>query len=532
MLRIPRFCSLFRLCPLLLFLLIALSGCAVKKQTEDVGKYYGDEDEVMTLYTPRDDGVPLSPDELYAFKTVSDLDRNLSEEDARIVELHFKFFVHERRGTFERFMVRSSRFLPHIKKVFTDRGIPEDIAYLCMVESGGNPNARSHAGAVGLWQFIPGTGRRYGLIQNAWIDERRDPYKATYAASDYLLKLYGDFGDWHLAVAAYNAGEGKIGRAVRGTGAKDFFELCRLDGCLEERARLKDETRDYVPRLIAFAKIMRNLDRLGFNKPDPDLAWNLSPLPVPPGTNLTALAGRLDLSWEEFSGMNPAFRRASSPPNMQSTAYVPPGRLTDAVNFTASREARAAPEGRDYTINKGDTLASIAKRHKVSATALREANGFDRLPSIGTVIIVPGKGPSPAREGEEASGVTHYTVRQGDTPFAIALKFGITLDALCEANNLNRAKPVLKVGQKLSVQGARASGGASPSGPGVRPSPASASSGAAALTTTRNVTVQAGDTLFSIAAKNGTSVSVLQKANKLGSSTTLKVGQKLIIPVQ
>jgi membrane-bound lytic murein transglycosylase D len=463
------------------------------------------------------------------------------------VELHFKFFMHERRGTFERFMIRSSRFLPHIKKVFTDRGIPEEIAYLCMVESGGNPNARSHAGAVGLWQFIPGTGRRYGLIQNAWIDERRDPYKATYAASDYLLKLYGDFGDWHLAVAAYNAGEGKIGRAVRGTGAKDFFELCRLDGCLEERARLKEETRDYVPRLIAFAKIMRNLDRLGFSKPTPDMAWNLSPLTVPPGTNLTALATHTGLNWEEFSGMNPAFRRTSSPPNMQSTAYVPPGRLTDAVNFTASREARAAPDGRDYTINKGDTLASIAKRHKASVAAIREANGFDQLPSIGTVIIVPGRGPSPARAEEGApggnsaarSGVTHYTVQRGDTPFAIALKFGITIDALCEANNLNRAKPVIKVGQKLSVQGTRASGKTSPSGPGVRPSPASApsaaptaSSGTAAQTATRSVSVQAGDTLFSIAAQNGISVSALQKANKLGSGTTLKVGQKLLIPAK
>jgi membrane-bound lytic murein transglycosylase D len=517
MFRIFRFCSL-------LLLLVALSGCAVKKaEIEDADKYYGDDDEVMAVYTPRDDGLPLSPDELYAFKTVSDLDRNLSEEDARIVELHFKFFMHERRGTFARFMIRSSRFLPHVKKVFTDRGIPEEIAYLCMVESGGNPNARSHAGAVGLWQFIPGTGRRYGLIQNAWIDERRDPYKATYAASDYLLKLYGDFGDWHLAMAAYNAGEGKIGRAVRGTGAKDFFELCRLDDCLEERARLREETRDYVPRLIAFAKIMRNLDRLNFNRPTPDMAWDLSPLTVPPGINLTALAGRLDLSWEEFSGMNPAFRRTSSPPNMQSTAYVPPGKLADAVDFVASREARAAPGDRDYTIRKGDTLASIAKRHKVGVAAIKEANGFDRLPSIGTVIIVPGKGPSPARAEKASpgggSGVTHYTVQRGDTPYGIALKFGITLDALCEANNLNRAKPMIKIGQRLSVQGARTSGG-------------TPSSGSGALTATRSVTVQAGDTLFGIAAKNGISVSALQKANKLGSRTTLTVGQKLIIPVQ
>jgi membrane-bound lytic murein transglycosylase D len=529
MFQISRFCSLFRLCPLLLLLFVALSGCAVKKPV-DTSKYYPDEDELMISYTPRDDGLPLTPDELHAFKTVSVFDRNLSEEDARVVELHFKFFVHERRALFERFLARSSRFLPYVKKYFADRGIPEELVYVFMIESGGNPNARSHAGAVGLWQFMPRTGRHYRLFQSAWIDERRDPYKATSAAADYLLKLYNDFGDWHLVAAAYNAGEGKIGRAMSGTGARDFFELCRLNDNLDYKAQLRDETRDYVPRLIAVAKIMRNLDRLGFSQPDPDMAWDLVPLTVPPGTNLTALARRLDLSWEEFSGMNPAFRRSSSPSNMPSTAYVPPDRLTAAVDFADSREARAVPDGRDYTIAKGDTLASIAKRHKVTVAAIREANGFDQLPSIGTVIIVPGKGPSPARAGEEASGVTHYTVQKGDTPMGIAIKFGITLDALCKANNLNRAKPVIKVGQKLSIQGARASGGTSPSGSGVRSSPAPASSGAAAQTATRSVTVQAGDTLFGIAAKNKTSVSALQKANKLGNNTKLKIGQKLVIP--
>ena len=179
----------------LLPLVFCLAGCGAKK-FDDPAKYRTDLEEMMPMYTPRDDGVPLSPDELYAFKTVSDFDRNLSEEEARIVELHFKFFVHQHRAMFERFLERSSRFMPYIRATFSARGIPADIAYLCMVESGGNPNARSPAGASGIWQFMPITGRKFGLTQNALVDERRDPYKATYAASDYLLKLYSDFGDW------------------------------------------------------------------------------------------------------------------------------------------------------------------------------------------------------------------------------------------------------------------------------------------------------------------------------------------------
>lgn len=508
----------------LVFSAVALSGCAAK-QIEDPGKYQGDTDEMMTMYTPRDDGLPLTAAELRAFKTVSDLDRYLSEEDARIVELHFKFFVHQRRGTFERFVARSSRFLPHIKKTFTDRGIPADIAFLCMVESGGNPNARSPAGAAGLWQFIPATGRKYGLIQNAWIDERRDPYKATYAASDYLLKLYGDFGNWHLAVAAYNAGEGKIGRAVNGTGARDFFELCRLDGCLEERARLKEETRDYVPRLIAVAKIMRNLSRLGFSEPTPAMAWDLKPLTVPPGTNLTALANRLGLSWEEFSGMNPAFRRASSPPNMESTAYVPPEKLADAVNFVASREARSSVEGRDYTVRKGDTLTSIAKRHKVSVSALKEANGFDRLPPVGSVIIVPGKGPSPAGGGISGS---NYTVRPGDTLSGLARQWGVGVSAIRIENGMGPNETTLRPGQRMRIPGAA---------PAPRPRKAAASDavsgagGSGADGSGAQYTVQPGDTVFAIARKLGLSVDDLCSANNLNrSKPAIKAGQTLFVP--
>ena len=527
----------FRVC-LFCFVLAALWGCA-SKSPEPVDKYRGDVEEMMPYYTPRDDGMPLTSAELHAFKTVSDLDRDLSEEDARIVELHFKFFVHQHRRTFERFLERSARFLPYVKKTFTARGIPEDVAYLFMVESGGNPIARSPAGAGGLWQFMPFTGRKFGLTQNNWIDERRDPFKATYAASDYLLKLYGDFNNWHLAIAAYNAGEGKIGKALSGTGAADFFELCRLDCQLEERMRLKDETRDYVPRLIAVAKIMRNLSRLGFTPPSPGMAWDLRPVDVPPGTNLSGLAKELGLPWDEFTGMNPAFLRTASPPASVATAYVPPDKTVAAVNWMADPGARVYAGWKEYTVKRGDTLASIAKRHGVSAASLRDANGFSKLPGRGSVIMIPGKGASaPVHDarpaGLDASG--RYAVQSGDTLSGLARRWGVGVADIRSVNGMGPKETALQVGKKINIP----AGGRGQSAPAAQaPKPASQQASqqarqaapAASAISGASYTVQSGDTVYGIAGRAGVSARELCEANMLDvKKPVIRPGQKLIIP--
>jgi membrane-bound lytic murein transglycosylase D len=498
---------------LLAFAAALLSACATGGGS---GHYAPDEPEMMSFYTPRDDGRPLTPNELHAFKTLGDLDRDLSPEDARTVELHFKFFVHERRALFERFLTRSARFLPYVAGVFTSRGIPRDISYLFMVESGGNPNAYSPANASGLWQFIPLTGRKFGLAQNAWIDERRDPYKATYAASDYLLKLYNDFGNWHLAVAAYNAGEGKIGRAVNGTGAKDFFDLCRLDEQLEERARLKPETRDYVPRLLAVAKIMRNLRMLGFEEPGSDAAWNLTPVGVPPGTNLVGLAGRLDLSWEEFSGMNPAFRRTASPPSAVSTAYVPPDKLIVAVNWVAGPDARAYAGWKNHTVGKGESFASIAKRYKVSAEAVRDANGMTTLPPAGSVVLIPS-----GKSGRERNAAPAPVIASG------AGSPGGNNRAPASKKNARAVIPKTPVAAAEARSAASETQSAAPKAqaekaPAAREKPASPGGA--------TVTVKAGDTLHSIARARKTSVKALMEANNMKPGSILKIGRKLAVP--
>ncbi|MDR2800104.1 MAG: LysM peptidoglycan-binding domain-containing protein [Desulfovibrio sp.] len=577
---------IFPTLPLLAALL--LSACALHKGTGP-DKYQADLPEMMDSYTPRDDGRPLSTSELEAFKTISDLDRSVSPEDAQVVELHFKFFVHENRRLVERYLSRGARFLPYARKIFASRGIPEDLAYLFLVESAGNPNAYSRAGAVGLWQFIPGTGRKYGLTQNAWLDERRDPYKSTYAASDYLLKLYNDFEDWPLAAAAYNAGEGKIGKAMSGTGAKNFFELCRLDERLEERARLRPETRDYVPRLIAVAKIMRNLKKLGFDEPSPDMAWDLSPMNLPPGTNLAGLAKHLDIPWSDFTGMNPALRRAASPPAGAATAYVPPDKLTAAVSWVSTPGARSFAGWTEYTVRKGDSLASIAKRHKISVGELKTANGISSLPPKGETLVIPtsGKGavyealapkhaPAPlaspvppvraadrqapqtaaAKDGEQKNRTADqgYSVGPGDTLSGVALRNGTTVAELARLNNLNPKRAIIRVGQRLILPGKSAAAQASAQRAGApapaQSAPLTAEAGGApaknpapkserkdpgeekspARTNAKSISVKSGDTLTSIARRHKVSVRALQEANKLEAGATLRIGRKLFIP--
>lgn len=500
---------LLKFCMVLFCGLSLLSGCAgsTRQNPDDPNlRYLADTEEMMPIpYTPRDDGRPLTQAELHAFKTVSDLDRHLTEEEARIVELHFKNYLHQMRGSFDVYLQRSARFLPYVKQVFASKGIPDDIAYLFMVESGGNPVARSHAGAVGLWQFMPGTGKLYGLRQDRWLDERRDPYKATVAAADYLIKLNRDFCNWHLAVAAYNAGEGKIGRAISGTGASGFFDLCRLDAQLEVRARLKDETRDYVPRLIAMAKIMRNLDRLGFSKPQDFMAWDLAPMPVPPETNLVALADRVGLTWDSFSAMNPAYLRTASPTH-ETVAYVPPAKRDDAVRWAAAPDARLYAGWKEHVVGKGDSLASLAKQNEVSVSSILTANRISSLPRRGSVIFIPGRRPA--------------SVLDGDNPAFDADVVLAASDVADHSPPEHSPVPIAKAA-KSGILGGRVDSGVGPR----------AREKGTPLPVARFYRVQSGDTMYSLAVKWGTDVASIQAANKMGKdNATVKVGERLAIP--
>lgn len=510
------------------------AGCALNTASNDeygldTGSSIDDGlDELVEIpELPQDDGIPLGTAEYIAFHSTGYLDMNLTAEEKQLVERHFKYYLHKQRATFERYVQRSEAYLPYVRQVFMEKGVPEEIAYLAIVESGFNSRAVSRAGATGMWQFMRFTGQNYGLAQNAWIDERRDPYKSTVAAADYLLKLYDMFGDWHLAIAAYNAGEGKIGRALTKTGAENFFDLCRLnDNIPERKARLRLETQQYVPRLLAVSKIMRNLEILGFTPPDANKALDVAPIKVGPGTDLGSLAQNSGISWNEFKNLNPAYRRTISPPNSSSVAYVPASQSQRAAAWLGKAEASRFAGWKQYRVRKGDSLYAISSRHGVSIDVLRQANNMKGSAlREGATMLVPGSkvthtaSAAPAKKSTPAtaakkpvsSAVSSYTVKRGDSLYSIAMAHGVSVSSIQKANNMSPRQTRLMPGQKLGIP-ARGKATAAPSGGGSM------------------TVVQKGDTLYGIALQHNTSVDELLRINGLAPGQHIMPGQEIRLP--
>ena len=261
---------------LLLCVLVALTGCSSKNITskgpfvlQEPSKGYpsvpsSSGQKTGTVYLPSDDGRPLTKAEQEAFLSEGEIDRNLPQEELGDVLLHFKYLVHKDRYTVEKNLERAQLYMPFIYETLRSRGLPRELAYVAFIESGYNPMATSSSGAAGMWQFISSTGKHYGMEQDWWMDERRDPYQSTRAAADYLDKLYKMFNDWHLAVTAYNAGEGKIQRGLAATGAKTFFELRRKNEQIYSvRDRLSDENKQYLPKFLAVCKFVADCGSQG-----------------------------------------------------------------------------------------------------------------------------------------------------------------------------------------------------------------------------------------------------------------------------
>lgn len=262
---------------------------------------------------------------------------------------------------------RSGRYLDMIRGVFKKHGLPEELAYLAMVESGFNPAAVSRAGAKGLWQFMEQTARRYGLKINRWVDERLDPEKSTVAAALHLRDLFDRFGSWFLATAAYNAGEMKVSRAAQRSRTDDFWTLTR-------GRTLREETKRFVPALLAATLIGQDPDRFGFQvAPEPVLAYNL--VTAPPLLKLKYLATRSGLSFEDLRGLNLELRRGVTPPGGPYPLKVPAG--SGGVAEMVLAETRTAlANGTLHVVKPGEALERIAKRYGVSVAELVRWNGL------------------------------------------------------------------------------------------------------------------------------------------------------------
>jgi len=251
-----------------------------------------DEDDISTLLEP---------------EQFQDFDIPIVFNDA--VKYYIHWFSTEKRKVFANWLKRSRHYVPIIREILKDQGMPEDLVYLAMIESGFNPKAYSHAKASGPWQFIYATGGRYGLKVNYWIDERRDPEKSTVAAAKYLRDLFNQFGCWYLAAAGYNAGEKRVERAIEKHNTNDFWELSNYNA-------LPRETRAYIPQLIAAAVIAKDPEKYGFGSITYDAPVRVELVRVPRGTPLSIIAKSASMDLADLRSINPEILKGITPPNM------------------------------------------------------------------------------------------------------------------------------------------------------------------------------------------------------------------------
>ena len=292
-------------------------------------------------------------------------------------------FTRDRREVVGAWVNRSARYLGMIRGVLKSRGLPEELAFTAMIESGFNPVAVSRVGAVGLWQFMASTARRYGLRVDSWVDERRDPEKSTFAAASYFRDLYQQFGSWWLAQAAYNAGEVKVSQAIRATGSTDFWVLARS-------RHLRQETKEYVPAIQAATVIGRDPLLYGFDSPITTVI-PYENVAVPPATDLRRLSAAAGVSIDALRELNPTLVRGVTPPGRSYELRVPAGSGSSVITAVAAPSVtvarasfRTRPPGGAaiHVVRPRDTVSSIAKSYGISVGDVLRWNSLGRQDRI------------------------------------------------------------------------------------------------------------------------------------------------------
>jgi membrane-bound lytic murein transglycosylase D len=375
------------------------------------------------------------------------------------VEKWINYFQGKGRPHMERYLLRSTRYEALMKKVLRDNKLPEDLFYIALIESGFSPQAFSHASAVGYWQFIRGTGKRYKLTINQLIDERRDPVLSTQAASEYFKDLYGMFNSWYLSMAAYNVGEGRVLKVTRKYKTNDFWELVR------NKRALPRETDDYVPKYIAAKLIAKNPDKYGFEGIDYMAPIEFDHVTVDQPVNLRVMAEKMNYNYEDFKALNPKYKGEIAPLDADKKLglRIPAGSyeiamkaaqdsFTDKVEYVADSD-----EIQTYKIRRGDTFSSVARKFRTNVAYLRDINDFPRKKKLklGQKIFVPDRTPLKEKRPEVMAQTgsksrNFYIVQPGDTLASIAEKYNISLNELKKANRLSR-KSKVRSGSRLSI---------------------------------------------------------------------------------
>jgi membrane-bound lytic murein transglycosylase D len=400
------------------------------------------------------------------------------------VERWIEYFTVKDGERFRRFLERGEKYKPMIMAVLHDQGIPTEIYYQAMIESGFTTHATSRASAVGIWQFVRETGRRYGLRVDQYVDERRDPMRSTIAASLYLKDLYNVFQSWYLAMAAYNAGEGRIMGAIMRAKTRDFWEMV-------QNKALPAETMDYIPKFLAATTIGHNPRRYGFEELAAEMMPALASVPVPSPVRLSDVASTTGVPLDVLREHNPHLLRGVTPPGTGTYRLWIPKEHVEAVQDQVERlaslrianlpRAKVASEGRGHgrsrgaasdpapsddrpryhTVARGQTLARIAGIYGVSIADIRRLNKMhsSRL-QVGQRLMVwaPERTSGTSGRGRGVSGKTaanlrHYKVQRGDNLNSLAKRFNVSIDELKKVNRLKRN--TLYVGEVIKVAAPR-----------------------------------------------------------------------------
>src|SRR5580698_5797695 len=379
-------------------------------------------DEVAEMTFPVDPRLKARAEE--AAKNISH-DMPLTVNDEVLSFLNF-FQTPRGRAIVETGLRRSGRYREMIGRVLHEEGVPQDLIYLAQAESAFQPLALSRAGARGIWQFVAYRGMEYGLRHTWWIDERQDPEKATRAAAQHLRDLYGQFGDWYLAMAAYNCGPGNVQKGIERTGYADFWELYK-------RNVLPRETRNYVPIILALTLIAKDAAHYGIQV-DPE-----QPVPtdiVKPGRaiDLRLVAETIDADLATLRTLNPSVLRMVTPDDPAFELHLPTGSAEKFSAEIADIPADKWVSWRRHRVETGETLGSIAKKYHVTPAAIAEANSLERGASLdpGEKLIIPDTQP----EGEAKRRLVSYCVRKGDTLLGIADRFSVDSDDVKKWNRL------------------------------------------------------------------------------------------------
>jgi membrane-bound lytic murein transglycosylase D len=396
------------------------------------------------------------------------------------VAMWVKFFTGKGRSHFVNYTQRAGRYAPVLSKIMADNGLPRDLIYLAMAESGFQNHARSWAKAVGPWQFMPYTGRKFGLNIDWYVDERRDPLKASIAAANYLKTLHNLFGSWELAAAGYNAGEGKIARATKMYKSKDFWRLT-------QGRYLRPETKNYVPKIMALAIIGKNLDVFGFHEINFEKALDYEEIMIKGSADLYEVAEVLELDFEEVKRYNPEIVRWQTPPYMEAYPLRVPVGAKDAWDEYKDKDTVVADNFKTYVTPGDSSFNQISKKFKVPTNVLIDLNPelTDNHLAPKTVVLLPfredhslqasmyadiyeksSKKMARHKRGSYSRSISaymkkgkkiknpsiFYTVKKGDTLWRVAQRTGVPMSTIIRTNaHIIKRRQILP-GDKLAIR--------------------------------------------------------------------------------